>query len=354
MRLVLTRGHLMIKVLVVDDSLIQQELLTHILSIDPDIQIIGTASDGEEAILKVQKLKPDVVTMDLCMPKMDGIVATQKIMALCPVPIVVICGHSNAKEVATTFQAIEAGAVAVAPKINFVTDNPLELIQTIKLMSEVKVVKRHHRLTRTKKDDLSSKAKNNILLDIQLIAIGVSTGGPIVLKTIFEKLSIDSPPILVVQHITAGFLDGLVEWLDQGSKLKVGIAVQGETLKRGSIYLAPDSHQMGLDSAKRIHLTKDEPIYGHRPSASFLFNSVAEVMKNKALGILLTGMGYDGASGLKLMKDKGAFTIAQDSESAVVNGMPGEAVAIGAVNEVLSPEEIATFINNRVINHHES
>jgi two-component system chemotaxis response regulator CheB len=343
----------MIKVLVVDDSLIQQELLTHILTSDSDVQVIGTASDGEEAILKVQKLKPDVVTMDLCMPKMDGIVATQKIMSLCPVPIVVICGHSNIQEVATTFQAIEAGAVAVAPKINFVTDSPDELIQTIKLMSEVKVVKRHHRLARSQKEDLSTKSKINMHLDTQLIAIGVSTGGPVVLKTIFDKLSTDSPPILVVQHITAGFLDGLAEWLDQSSKLKVSIAVHGETLKRGSIYLAPDSYQMGVDSAKRIQLTKDEPINGHRPSASFLFNSVAHVMKNKALGILLTGMGYDGANGLKLMKDNGAFTIAQDAESSIVNGMPGEAIAIGAVNEVLSPEEIVTFINNRVINNHE-
>ncbi len=341
----------MIKVLIVDDSLIQQELLTHILTSDPEVQVIGTASDGEEAILKVQKLKPDVVTMDLCMPKMDGITATQQIMSLCPVPIVIICGHSSTQEVATTFQAIEAGAVAVAPKINFVSDSPDELIQTIKLMSEVKVVKRHHRLARSPQDNVSSKT-NKISLDTQLIAIGVSTGGPIVLKTIFEKLSTDSPPILVVQHITAGFLDGLAEWLDQSSKLKVEIATQGETLERGTIYLAPDSHQMGLDAAKRIQLTKDEPINGHRPSASFLFNSVAHVMKNKALGILLTGMGYDGANGLKLMKDNGAFTIAQDAESAVVNGMPGEAVAIGAVNEVLSPEEIARFINTRVINNH--
>lgn len=348
----LPRRYLMIKVLVVDDSSIQQELLTHIFTSDPALQVIGTASDGEEAILKVQKLKPDVVTMDLCMPKMDGITATQKIMSLCPVPIVILCGHSSTKEVATTFQAIEAGAVAVAPKINFVSDSPEELIQTVKTMSEVKVVKRHHRLPRSQKDNFNTKFKENLHLDIQLIAIGVSTGGPVVLKTIFEKLSTDSPPILVVQHITAGFLDGLAEWLDQSSRLKVSIAAQGETLKRGSIYLAPNNLQMGLSADRCIQLTKDEPINGHRPSASFLFNSVAHVMKNKALGILLTGMGYDGANGLKLMKDNGAFTIAQDAESAVVNGMPGEAVAIGAVTEVLSPEEIATFINTRVINNH--
>lgn len=337
----------MIKVLIVDDSLVQQELLSHILSKDSDIEIVGIASDGKEACQKVLTLKPDVVTMDIHMPEMDGIAATAEIMSSHPLPIVIISGSSSKIEVQHTFKAIEAGAVAIVEKINFIHTDPNELIQTVKLMSEVKVVKRYKRLQEKKHQKHESTTLKNPL-NVQLITIGASTGGPIAIQEIFRDFSSQFPPILIVQHISPGFLDGFVDWLHQTTKVNVKIAVDGENIMPSQVYLAPDDYQMGVNAMHKIVLTKDNPENGHRPAVSFLFRSAAKVMGDKALGILLTGMGRDGADGLKTLKESGAYTIVQDEESAVVYGMPGEAVALGAAQRVLSPSEITNFIKTEI------
>ena len=200
----------MIRVLLVDDSPLQLELLTHILSADPKIEIIATAEDGEDAILKVKKYKPDVVTMDIHMPKLNGIEATKKIMATCPVPIIIICGCSSSPEIADTFNAIEAGAVSVTKKINFGQDDPALFIEMVKLMSEIKVVRRLEHLQIKRQDKKTSNSLTKIASKtVEVIAIGASTGGPLVLKTLFENLSNHFPPILVVQHIASGFIEGI-------------------------------------------------------------------------------------------------------------------------------------------------
>ncbi|MCL6560509.1 MAG: chemotaxis-specific protein-glutamate methyltransferase CheB [Firmicutes bacterium] len=338
----------MIRVLIVEDSPVVQALLDHILSSDPEIHVIGTASNGAEALGLLKRMKPDIITMDIHMPEMNGYEAIRRIMETHPVPIVIVSAGYNQEDLEQTFRALEAGAVAVVEKPAGVEHPGFEnvakkLIETVKLMSEVKVVRRWSRLRRAdtgaSRPGLTLKQRPG---DIKCVAIGASTGGPPVLQTVLSRLSKDfSAPIFIVQHIAAGFLQGLVDWLRQATGLPVHIASQGESPLPGHVYFAPDGFQMGVDSGGRIALRKEQQGNGLCPSASYLFRSVAEVFGPYAVGVLLTGMGNDGAEGLKLMKEKGAVTIAQDKDSSVVHGMPGEAIKLGAATYVLTPERIA-------------
>ncbi|MCZ7402804.1 MAG: chemotaxis-specific protein-glutamate methyltransferase CheB [Candidatus Methanoperedens sp.] len=343
-----------IKVLVVDDSPVAQELLIHILSSDPGIEIIGTASNGEDAIKETKHLSPDVITMDIHMPKMDGYEATRRIMETCPVPIVIVTGSTGAQEVSMAMRVIEAGALAFVQKPRGIghpdyQDDVSRFIQTVKLMSEVKVVRRRAFPRRETNQTVEVKLERQP--EIQLVAIGASTGGPPVLQTILSKLPGNFPvPVLIVQHMAAGFIQGFMEWLGQTSSLPVHVATHGEFILPGHVYLAPDGFAMKPDRYGRISLARGEIENGLCPSVSYLFRSVAEVFGKNAVGILLTGMGKDGAEELKLMKEKGAITIAQDKESSVVHGMPGEAINLDAAMYVLSPEKIAAVLSGLVNN----
>jgi two-component system chemotaxis response regulator CheB len=342
----------MIKVLIVDDSKVVQEFMSHLLSSDPDIQVIGIASTGDEAIEFAKEKRPDVITMDIHMPGMDGYEATRAIMETVPTPVVIVSGSLLITDVAKSFSLFETGALAIVLRppgmehSGFLSARKA-LIQTVKLMSEIKVVRRfpkqmHQRIQTTN----SLQAEIPKFKDIQLIAIGASTGGPVALQTILLNLSKNFPvPVLIVQHIAKGFVNGLRDWLADSSMLSVNIAKDGELLEPGNVYLAPDDFQMGIIPGPKISLLKLPPENGLCPSVSYLFRSVAEVVGSKAIGVLLTGMGKDGAKELKTMKEKGCFTIAQDEASCVVFGMPGEAVKIGAVVQVLSPDKIAQTLS---------
>ena len=353
----------MIKVLVVEDSLVVQELLVHILSSDPHIQVIGRANNGKKALDFLTGQKADVITMDIHMPEMDGLEATRHIMESEPVPIIVVSASWSPQEVETTFRIMEAGAVAMVEKPRGIghPDYAMmsnKLIQTVKAMSEVKVVRRWNRprhigatpqpeVQQTPSVVLTSKAPKPA--DIRLIAIGTSTGGPQVLQAILKALPKDIPvPVLIVQHIAAGFLHGLATWLGQTTGFPLRIAAQGEQLLSGHVYLAPDGFHMGATRTDRITLSTDAPESGLRPAVSYLFRSVAAAYGPSAVGVLLTGMGRDGAAELKLMKDKGAITIAQDKASSVVHGMPGEAINLGAATYVLPPDRIAAMLASLV------
>jgi two-component system chemotaxis response regulator CheB len=340
----------MVKVLIVDDSLVMRKYLEFLLCTDNNIQIIGTANNGEEACEFVARQLPDVITMDIEMPKMNGYEATRKIMETYPVPIVIVTASWNPSDVEKTFKAMEAGAVAVLAKPPGPGDHNIdqqikELIQTIKLMAEIPVVKRWAKKT---KPDVSPHIRSlttpatSSVRKFQVVAIGASTGGPPALHALLSKLPNNFPvPILIVQHIAAGFIQGMADWLGKTTSLRIHIPENNERLLPGHVYLAPDAYHMGITSDGSICLVDSLPDNGLRPSVAHLFNSIAQQFGDRAIGVLLTGMGRDGALELKYMKDCGAITIAQDQVSSVVHGMPGEAIKLGAATYIQSPDEIA-------------
>ena len=348
-----------INVLVAEDSTVTRMFLVHLLESDPQIRVIGAVSDGQAALDFVKENKPDVVLMDIHMPRLDGFEATRRIMETQPVPIVICSATAKAKDVVIAFQAMEAGAIACIEKPLGREHGDFEamaahLLETVKLMSEVKVVRR---TARSRPAPLPAALPTPAAqwqrapAQIKLIGIGASTGGPPVLQTILAGLPKDFPaPVLVVQHIAHGFLAGMAEWLNQTTGLQIHLASYGTTPLPGHVYLAPDDFHMGISASGRILLTKEEPENHLRPAVSYLFRSLAEVCGPNALGVLLTGMGKDGAAELKLMKDKGAITIAQDRESSVVHGMPGEAIALGGATHVLPADKIADALV-ALVNH---
>jgi two-component system, chemotaxis family, protein-glutamate methylesterase/glutaminase len=342
-----------IKVLVVDDSNVARQLLVHLLESDSQICVIGAINDGQEAVDFVATNSPDVVLMDIHMPRLNGFEATRRIMEAHPLPIVICSATTDPKEVATTFRAMEAGAVAcvrkpVASGHRDFEELTANLLQTVKLMSEVQVVRRWartrtHSLTTPTAPPVGLKAERAAA--IRFVGIGASTGGPPVLQTILAGLPKNFPvPILIVQHIARGFLSGLAEWLNQTTGLQIHIAPDGISPLPGHVYFAPDDLHMGVGNHGRIVLAREKPENGSRPSASYLFRSLALECGPSAVGVLLTGMGKDGALELKRMKDGGAVTIAQDRETSTVYGMPAEAIELGGATYVLPADRIAVTL----------
>ncbi|HVT02072.1 MAG TPA: chemotaxis-specific protein-glutamate methyltransferase CheB [Thermoanaerobaculia bacterium] len=343
-----------IDVLVAEDSAVARMFLVQLLDSDPRLHVVGAVGDGQAAVDFVVASKPDVVLMDLHMPRLDGFEATRRIMETQPLPIVICSAVADPKAMDITFRALKAGAVACIEK-------PLgrehsdfdvmaaQLLETITLMSEIKVVRR---LPRSRPAAaLSPAVLKRPREEIKVIGIGASTGGPPVLQTILAALPKDfGAPVLIVQHIARGFLAGMAEWLNQTTGHQIHIASYGTQALRGHVYLAPDDFHMGIGAGGAIVLTREDPEHHLRPSVSFLFRSLADVCGPNALGVLLTGMGKDGAEELKAMKEKGAITIAQDRETSVVHGMPGEAIALGGAMHVLPADRIAETLL-ALVNH---
>lgn len=340
----------MIRVLIVDDSASVRMSLERIFSADPAFEVAGQARDGVEAIAAVERLAPDVVTMDIYMPRMNGLDATRRIMERRPTPIVIVSGNLDPEEVVSSFRAMEAGALAAVAKPRGPGHPEHEadiamLLSRVKLMAEVKVVKRWPRSAKGMPPPLSQAFGLPAPASLRIVAIGASTGGPVAINTILSGLPPGFPiPVLIVQHMATGFIRGFAEWLSITSRLPVHVASQGERILPGHAYIAPDGFHMLAAAGGRIALSGDLPENGQRPSVSTLFRSVACVYGGNAAGILLTGMGDDGARELKLMKDRGAVTIAQDRESSVIFGMPGEAAKLDAAGLVLPPERIAGYL----------
>jgi two-component system chemotaxis response regulator CheB len=341
----------MIKVLIVDDSASVRLFLERVFSADPAIRVVGTAKDGEEALAAAARLTPDVITMDVYMPQMNGLEATRRIMESCPTPIIILSGNLDRQEIMTSFQAIEAGALTALPKPHGAghPDHEQEvrsLVQKVKLMAEVKVVKRWPRGRQGGTPPMPPGVTvAGGAAQPQVVAIGASTGGPVAIQTILAGLSDDfSLPVLIVQHMAAGFIQGFVGWLALTSRLPVHVATQGETILPGHAYVAPDDFHMVAEAGGRIRLSGEPPVNGLRPSVASLFRSVADVYGKTAVGVLLTGMGRDGVDELLVLKNKGGVTIAQDKASSVIYGMPGEAVRSGAATYVLAPEKIPAML----------
>ncbi|MFH1860727.1 MAG: chemotaxis-specific protein-glutamate methyltransferase CheB [bacterium] len=371
----------MIRVLVVDDSLVVREIITKILRSDPEIEIVGTARNGVEAIDLAARLRPSIITMDINMPIKNGLEAIEEIMAYTPTPILVISSLVN-KEVGFAFRAMELGALDVFEKPTMgVWDGQekleRELKAKVKLLSKIRVVT--HLAGRRREQKLEgsplaetapltenilntsltlpvpeiSRKEQTCLLPLpalpqippdglkgsgtfEIVAIGASTGGPKALQQVLSPIPKDFPlPIVIVQHIADGFTEGLVEWLETECMLKIKLGKDRELLQSGVIYVAPCRSHMRVDEYKQIRLDDSAPIGGHKPAVTALLSSVAKVYGNKAIGVILTGMGGDGAEGLKEMRDKGAATIAQDKNTSIIFGMPKVAIDMGAAQKVL-------------------
>jgi len=333
----------MIRVLIVDDSATARALLGEILRSDPAIQVVGEAGDGWEGVALTQKLRPHVVTMDVRMPRLDGFAATKEIMITVPTPIVIVTASFETSEVEVAMHALRAGAVAAlhkppGPGAAGFEDAARKLLATVKAMAEIKVVRHWRSASRG-----AAPAAARGSMGKSVIAIATSTGGPGALHRLLSELPGDFPaPILIVQHNTPGFMPGLVSWLDGSCDVIVKQAEQGELLLPHTAYLAPDDRHLGVSGQATVLLSSAPPVGGFRPSATFLFDSVARAFGPSVLGVILTGMGADGVEGLQSIRQAGGRIIAQDETSSVVWGMPGAAVAAGLADLVLPLDVIPT------------
>ena len=344
-----------IGVLVVDDSPTVREFMSRILGSDPEICVVGTARDGTEAIEMVNLKHPDILTMDVNMPGMDGFEATRKIMETRPTPIVLVSGMVDPREVDTVFKTMEAGALAILAR-PMGPDRPApdadaeQLIRTVKAMAEVKVVRRRPWAARPQRHLFPIATLPRPSAPVEAVAIGTSTGGPTALKTVLSGLPrLFSAPILIVQHMTEGFIDGFVDWLAHETGMDVRLGRNGDRIRPGVAYVAIGGAHMLLREDGRLSMEPGGLVNGARPSISRLFDSVTQAYGSRALGVLLTGMGRDGAEELKCMKEAGSVTIAQDRESSIVYGMPGEAIRLGAATYVLPLDDIPIVLERLVM-----
>jgi len=373
-----------LRILVVDDSALVRRLLRQLLESDPDVRVVGEAADGHEALAQVVALRPDLITLDVRMPSMDGVETTRQIMAYHPTPILVLTATLSSNDVDITFQMLGAGALDVMEKPHLSDPIALErcrraLLRKVRLLAHVKVVT-HLRGRRglgvgarpeptpvganIGRKSAASADENARRSDVAsappappsytsapafpVVVIGASTGGPRVLRQLLTALPHDFPAaVLVVQHIAQGFSAGLVEWLAPGVALPVRLAAEGEALRAGQVLVAPDRLDLLVQPGGLIHLS-GLPLLLQRPAIDIVMQSIAAVYGERAIGVLLTGMGRDGAVGMQAIRRAGGYTIAQDEASCTIYGMPRAAVELGAVIAVLPPARIVAALVERL------
>jgi two-component system chemotaxis response regulator CheB len=370
-----------IRVIVVDDSALMRRVITGLLEQDPAIRVVGAARNGREAIDLVQQLRPDIVTMDVRMPVMDGLATTEHLMAYCPTPILVLTASLASHDIDITFKMLGAGALEVIEKPSGSDPLAMErtsrsLIRRIKVLARVKVVthlrgrrkpadtpnltintspdQQRDKATRRLGDQATSHAVQRHLVtpslrhsvslagsEFPFIVIGASTGGPRVVNEILAALPRDLPAaVLVVQHIAQGFSAGMAEWLANASKLPVNMAQEGQLIHPGEVLIAPDARDLLITRERTIHLS-ESPLLIQRPSIDISMQAAAEVFGARAIGVLLTGMGRDGAYGMLTIKRSDGYTIAQDEATSTIFGMPRAAIQLGAIREVLPATQVA-------------
>jgi two-component system, chemotaxis family, protein-glutamate methylesterase/glutaminase len=349
-----------IKVLIVDDSSVVRQAYTKLLETDPEIKVIGTASDPYIAVQKIQKERPDVITLDIEMPRMDGLTFLKKIMTQAPMPVVVISNQTgNGAEVA--LKALEMGAVDVMAKPSLsdelnIIESGITLVDKVRsaFYSKINGRRTGKRLSKTDVPVIPSRYANQATASgnlNHLIAIGASTGGTEALKKFLVALPANMPPILIVQHMPANFTASFANRLNEICALHVKEAEDKEIVKPGTVYIAPGGKHMVIRNQSGntvISIFESELVNRHRPSVNVLFNSVAEVRGKNAIGIIMTGMGDDGASGTVALREKGAFTVAQDESTSVIFGMPQKAIQAGGISEVLPLDQIAKVVCDRI------
>lgn len=335
----------MVRVLITDDSPVVSEILRKILSSDPEIEVVGWARNGRESTDLAYKLRPDVITMDINMPVLDGLQATRAIMEKCPTPIIVISSSVSKEDTRMSFDLINAGALDVMEKPRAESPQSYsgmasELIRRVKIVSRVRPFRRTSAQVRTLVQPVPmplSKVEEN-----RILAFGASTGGPQALLSILKGLPANiSVPMIAVQHISPGFTSGLVDWLNHECSVEVVVAKDGERLRPGVIYFPEDDCHLSIGTNGELRQGRSLPVGGHRPSIDYMMRTVAASYGPNAVGILLTGMGRDGVDGMKAIKAVGGTTFAQDEASSVIFGMPREAIAAGVVDRVVAVDDLA-------------
>ena len=339
-----------IKVLIIDDSALVRALLTRILGADPALQVIGTAPDAFIAREKIKTLNPDVLTLDVEMPRMDGLQFLRNLMRLRPMPVV-MCSSLTERGADVTLAALELGAIdfVTKPKVDVahaLEAYAAELINKVKVAAVARVRPVFARSVAPNQTDIAPIVRPELRFRTtdQIVAIGASTGGTEAVREVLRRMPADSPGMVITQHIPRAFSAPFAARVNACSQLSVQEAQDGALILPGQAYIAPGDRHLTVerDGARyRCRLRDDAPVNRHRPSVDVLFRSVAEQVGRNAVGVILTGMGADGARGLKEMRSRGAHTIAQDEKSSVVWGMPGAAVALGAVDCILPIERIA-------------
>jgi two-component system chemotaxis response regulator CheB len=330
------------RVMIVEDSPTVRLLLEDIIGGDPRLEIVASVGSAEEALALLHTARPDVISLDIRLPGMDGFQATRRIMAERPTPIVVVSASVDAEDLKISMNALNAGALAVLEKPTLATGAEYSalaqrLCRQLLLMSDVPVITRHERPAATRPRLAPPPvAPLHPPGYYRLLGIVASTGGPNALVSLFKALGPDWPlPILLVQHITPSFLPGFVAWLDDIIPLRAAVARDDEVPRPGHVYLAPADGHLEIDGP-RLRVTDGPPVSSQKPSGTILLRSIARSYGSRALAVLLTGMGDDGALGLKEIRDAGGYTIAQDQATSVVYGMPGTAVRLGAAVEELA------------------
>lgn len=343
-----------IRVLVADDSAAVRNVMEHVINSDPDMLVVGLATNGGEVVTMAERLKPDLITMDIGMPGVSGLQATRAIMERNPTPIVVVSIMAGGEQNQLTFDAIRAGAVDVMAKPDGteLASSPRAretFLRHLKSMVGIALIRRRNPAHRAA-TPLAARASSGTTVEgpLQLIAIGASSGGPPVVAELLSGLDpATAPPIVVAQHIADGFGRGFAEWLGTQTRLSVQLASHGDAFRPGMVYVAPDRMHMEATAEGRVRLHTALRVNGHRPSISVLFHSVAMSYGSRAAGILLTGMGRDGADGLCAMKTSGAFTITQDEASCVVASMPNAARECDGSSRTATPAEIRAWLGLR-------
>ncbi len=352
----------MTRVLIVDDTATVRSAIRRLLAEDSDVVVVAEGCDGAEAVDLTRRHRPDIVLMDVDMPRMDGLAATAQIMSEFPTPILIVTSSTILQARQVPFAAIEAGALEVLPKPNLASGSDwdgvsAQLLQKVRVLSRVRVVRRRRGASPVSTMPEAAPAsepqppKKVRGLDIvagwlpEVIVIGASTGGPMCLRRIIREIPAGFPvPIALVQHIGDEFVPGLAEWLGQNASVPVVLARNGEPVRPGTVVVAPGGVHIRLEPGHVVRFDRGPRLHHCKPAVDVLFHSAAKAFRSRVVAVLLTGMGRDGADGMRAIKQGRGLTIAQDEESSTVYGMPGAAVELGAVDQIMAPAEIGQWL----------